>query len=528
LEAGNVSADVLIKNGLVIDGSGKAGEVRPVAIKGDRLYLPRPGEAVQAKVVVDAQGLVVAPGFIDIHSHTTLNGLVRSKGGSKLSQGITTEITGNCGAFPSPYTPENLETLSSVHNMDWSLPGYRRYLQQFQTTPISHNLGFLIGHGSVRAAVMGYEDRKPTAAELEKMKEYVAEGMEHGAMGMSTGLGYPPGIFSEIDELVELYKVVAKYGGIHATHMRDEGDELLESIDEAIAISRRSGASLQVSHLKATGKPNWGKVVAAREKLEAARREGLDVNYDFYPYTACSTGLSSQLPNWVHEGGWSKSAVRLQEPETRARILAEVKDMLEEAVGWHNYLITLLSEKNRHLEGKNLAEIAEIRGQHPAEAMLDLLLEEEGDIDMIKFAMTEADVRTVAAGELSMVGTDGSAELLNDPHKRKPHPRAYGSFPRVLRLFWREQGLYSLEALIAKMTAVPARKLKLNGRGLIADGYFADLVLFDPETIGDTATYANPHQLAAGIHKVYVNGALAYEEGRFLDPKSGVMVKPSI
>lgn len=522
-----MKANILIKNGMVMDGSGKAGEVRPVAIKGDKLYLPQPGEAVQAGEVVDAQGLVVAPGFIDIHSHTTLNGLVRSRGGSKLSQGITTEITGNCGAFPAPYTPENLDAAPSLQDMDWSLPGYRRYLQQFRTTPISHNLGFLIGHGSVRAAVMGYEDRKPTAAELDRMKEYVAEGMKHGALGLSTGLGYPPGIFAEIEELVELYKVVAQYGGIHATHMREEGDELLQSIDEAIEISRRSGAPLQVSHLKAVGKPNWGKVITAMEKLEAARKEGMDVNYDFYPYTACSTGLSSQLPNWVHEGGWTKAAERLQGPATRARILAEVIDKLEDAVGWHNFLITSLSEKNRHLEAKNLAEIAEIRGQHPAEAMLDLLLEEQGDIDMIKFSMSEEDVRAVAVGELSMVGTDGSALALDDPHNRKPHPRAYGSFPRVLRLFWREQKLFTLEALIRKMTAVPARKLRLDRRGLIADGYFADLVLFDPETIGDTATYANPHQLAAGIHSVYVNGALAYEGGRFLDPKRGVMVMPA-
>lgn len=519
--------DVLIKNGLVIDGSGREGKVRPVAIKGNKLLLPEIGEDIPAKVVVDAHEMVVAPGFIDIHSHTSLNTLVTSQGGSKLSQGITTEITGNCGILPASYSPDTGEMDLSVQDIDWSLPGYRNYLQQFDNTPISHNLGFLLGHGSLRAAVVGYEDRAPTEAELEKMKEYVAEGMKLGAMGMSTGLGYSPGIFAEIDELVELYKVVAEFGGIHATHMRSEGNGLLESIDESIEISRRSGASLQVSHLKAVAKPNWGKVVAAIDKLEAAKREGLDVNYDFYPYTASSTGLSSQLPNWVHEGGWSGAEGRLKDPQSRAKIVTEVTANLEEAVGWQNILVSSLSEKNRPLEGKDLAEIAIIRGQHPAEAMVDLLLEERGNIGMIKFSMTDEDVSIIATNKLSMVGTDGYALPLNDPKNRMPHPRSYGAFPRVLRLFWREQKLFSLETAITKMTSAPARKLRLEGRGLIADGYYADLVLFDPVAVSDTATYANPHQLAAGIHSVYVNGALAYEGGRFLDPKSGVMVRPS-
>lgn len=521
-----MTADVLIKNGLVVDGSGKEGERRDVAIKGDRIILPEPGTEIEAKEVVDAQGLVVAPGFIDIHSHTTLNSLVKSQGGSKLSQGITTEITGNCGAFPAPFTRDSEEMELSVRDIDWSLPGYRNYLEQFANTPISHNLGYLIGHGSIRAAVMGYADRKPTAAELEKMKELVAEGMKHGAMGMSTGLGYSPGIFAQLDELVELYKVVAQYGGIHATHMREEGDEVLESIDESIEISRRSGAPLQVSHLKAVGKPNWGKVVIALEKLEAARKEGMDVNYDFYPYTASSTGLSSQLPNWVHEGGWTKAEERITHPVSRAKIIAEVIEKLEASVGWHSFLLTAFSEKNRSLEGKTLAEIGQMRSQHPAETMLDLLLEEHGYIGMIKFSLADEDVSTVAAGELSMIGTDGYALPLNDPKNRKPHPRSYGTFPRVLRMFWREQKLFSLETVIQKMTAAPARKLKLKERGLIKDGYYADLVIFDPDTVSDTATYDNPHQLAVGIHSVYVNGKKAYEPGTFLDPKSGVMVRP--
>jgi len=518
--------DVLIKNGLVVDGTGKIGKKRPVAIKGDKLILPGNAEKISAKQVVNAKGLVVAPGFIDIHSHTTLNSLVISKGGSKLSQGITTDITGNCGALAAPYSPQGE---LSVRDIDWSPEGYCSYLKQFNNTDISLNMGFYIGHGSIRAAVMNYEDRKPTPAELEKMKEYVAMGMEHGAMGLSTGLGYSPGIFAEIDELVELCKVVAQYGGIYATHMRQEGDFVLDSIDESIEIAHRAQLPLQVSHLKAVGKPNWGKVVIAIAKLEEAKEKGLDANYDFYPYTASSTGLSSQLPNWVHEGGWEKAEQRIQDPNTRAQIINEIKPALEEAVGWNNIMISSIdSEKNQALEGKNLEEIGQIRQHSPVDCMLDLLLEEKGSVGMIKFSMAKEDVATVASGNLSMVGTDGYALPMNDPKNRKPHPRSYGAFPRVLRLFCREQKLFCLETAIHKMTGAPAQRLRLDKRGHIQDGYFADLVLFNPKTVSDTATYSDPHQYAAGIHSVYVNGKKAYQEGgEFLDPKSGVLVSPT-
>lgn len=523
-----MAADVLIKNGLLVDGTGKEGQRRSVAIKGDKIILPAEGDDPEAAQVIDARGLVVAPGFIDIHSHTTLNSMRKSKGGSKLSQGITTEITGNCGMFPAPLSVDSAEMEMSVRDIDWSMEGYNKYLSQFAKTEITLNLGYYVGHGAIRAAAMGYDDRKPTPAELDLMKQYVAEGMKMGAMGLSSGLGYPPGMFADIDELVELCKVAAQYGGIYATHMREEGDGVLESIDESIEISRRSGAPLQVSHLKAVGRPNWGKVKIALARLEAAEKEGLNVSYDFYPYTASSTGLSSQLPNWVHEGGWEKAQERLQDPVTRAKITADVKSRLETAVGWHSIMVSAIeSEQNRALEGKNLEEIGKIRNQHPVEAMVDLLLEENGSVGMIKFSMADEDVSTVAAGRLAMIGTDGYALPLNDPVNRKPHPRSYGTFPRVLRVFWREQKLFSLETIVHKMTGAPAAKLKLDKRGLIRDGYYADLVLFNPETISDVATFENPHQLSEGIHSVYVNGKKAYDHGQFLDPRSGVLVRPT-
>lgn len=515
--------DLLIENGLVIDGSGKEGQIRPVAVKGERILLPGPGAEVTASARVDAQGLVVAPGFIDIHSHTTMDNLMKSKGGSKLSQGITTEITGNCGILPPPPSASEEDLVLSLQ----SPQGFSKYLQHFAQGKISMNIGYFVGHGSIRAGVMGYADRKPLPTELEKMKEMVAAAMEHGAMGLSTGLVYPPGMFADTPELVGLCKVAAEYGGIYATHMRSESNGVLAAVDEAIEIARLSGAPLQISHLKATGRQNWGKVAQALAKLEAAEREGLEASCDFYPYTASSTALSSQLPNWVHAGGWEAVEQRLTDSRTRAKIIGEIKTYLEESVGWQSIVVSSIqSEANRALEGKSLEEIGALRGQHPVDALLDILLEERGTPGMIKFSMSPEDVSTVAAHRLSMVGSDGVAIALNDPDNRKPHPRNFGSFPRVFRLFHREQGLLSLEATVHKMTGAPAAKLNLFQRGLIREGYFADLVLFSAQTIGDVADYGNPHQLCRGIHSVYVNGKLAYEQGRFLDSQSGVLVKP--
>ncbi|MGI6366427.1 MAG: N-acyl-D-amino-acid deacylase family protein [Bacillota bacterium] len=522
-----MNVDLLIENGLVIDGSGRQGQIRPVAVKGDRILLPDPEAEVAAAARVDARGLVVAPGFIDIHSHTTIGNLLSSRGGSKLSQGITTEITGNCGLLPPPPSVSGGGMELSMQDIDWSPQGFGKYLEHFSHGEISMNIGYFIGHGSIRAGVMGYANRKPRPAELEKMKDLVTAAMEHGAMGLSSGLVYPPGMFADTHELVELCKVVARYGGIYVTHMRSESNGVLEAVDEAIEIARRAGLPLQISHLKATGRQNWGKVALALAKLEAAEREGVEANCDFYPYTASSTGLSSQLPNWVHAGGWEAARRRLTDPNTRARIIAEIKTYLEESVGWQSIVVSSIhSKENQALEGKSLEEIGAIRGQHPVEALLDLLVEERGTPGMIKFSMSPEDVGTVAGHRLSMVGSDGVAIALNDPNKRKPHPRNFGAFPRVFRLFYREQGLLSLEAAVHKMTGAPAAKLNLPQRGLIEEGYFADLVLFSAQEIGDASDYGNPHQLSRGIHSVYVNGKLAYEEGRFLDPRSGVLVKP--
>ncbi|MDT8859684.1 D-aminoacylase [Alkalihalobacillus sp. MEB130] len=529
-----MNVDTLIKNGLVIDGTGQKGKHQLVAIKENKIILPQTESHVIAKEVIDADGLVVAPGFIDIHTHSDITLLVDSRGASKVSQGITTEIIGNCGMGAAPCPSERKsqikETGSVIYaeEIEWSWNEYKEYLKQFQIKGVSMNVGFLLGHGAIRAAVMGFEDRTPTKAEMNEMKEYIREGLKLGAVGMSSGLEYPPGMFADVEELAELCKVVVEYGGIYSTHMRNEDEYLLDSIEESIEVARKSGVSLQVSHLKAVGKQNWGKVVLAIERLESAEKEGLNVHYDFYPYTASSTSLTSQLPKWAQAGGWSKLADRLSDVELRKKIIEEVKQKIESSVGWESIVIASVQTKeNAKLEGRNLEEIAKVKRQSPVEAMLNLIYEETGSVKMIKFSMSEEDVSTVAAGKLSMVGSDGYALAKEGPLSiGKPHPRSYGSFPRVFAEYQRKQNLFSLEQAIYKMTGAVAKKLNFIDRGTIHEGCYADLVIFHPELIKDVATYTNPHQYSEGIHTVYVNGHKVYETGKFLDPKTGVMIKP--
>ena len=507
--------DTLIENCLVVDGTGQPGSYRPVAIKNGIIALPR--RPVSAKQTIDAHGLVLAPGFIDIHSHSSVGGLLESRGQNKLSQGITTEITGNCGILPD-FPDGKGQPVSGMTQ-------FTEYLAHFHSSGLPMNIGFYIGHGSVRAATVGYMDRPPTPKELATMKDMVAQGMEYGAVGLSTGLVYPPGAFAKTDELIELCKVVAADGGVYATHLRSEGDGLLAALKESISIAQGANIRLQVSHLKATGKNNWGQVSLALANLEAAAAQGLEASCDFYPYTASSTGLISQLPNWVQEGGWKSAKLRLRDPALHKKILGAVSNSIEKSAGWEGVIVSSIdSLNNRCLEGESLAEIGKSRGIHPAQALVDLLLEEEGSPGMIKFSISEADVNTVAAHRFSMVGSDGLAMTINDPRFRKPHPRNYGAFPRVFRLQQRELRLFSLETAIYKMTGAPAAKLNLLKRGLVREGFHGDLVLFDPDTIADTATYAEPHQLSKGIHSVWVNGELAYQQGRCLGPGRGTLV----
>lgn len=527
-----MNVDLLIQNGLLVDGTGEPGTHGSVAVKDGKIIVTEI-EHVTAREVIDASGLVVAPGFIDIHTHSDLTLLIDSRGASKVSQGVTTEIIGNCGLSTAPcpleWKSNIIDSASILYGdiADWNWTDYREYVQEFDRRGISLNVGFFVGHGTVRAAVMGYEDRKPTRAEMDQMKAIVADGMENGAVGLSSGLIYPPGSFAEIEELVELCSVAAGYGGIYSTHMRDEGDGLLDSIEESLEVARRANIPLQISHLKSTGKRNWGKMKEAVEYIEKARAEGVDVHYDFYPYTASSTYLTALLPKWVHDGGWEKAVERISDFPTRVKMKAEIEAQVSQ-YGWNNILIAgVKTELNREFEGRTIAELGNITKQEPVDAMLDLLAEEEGQVSIVRFTMSEEDVSIAAAGTLSMVGSDGLAIAKDGVLGRgKPHPRSYGSFPRVFAKFQREQNLFSLEQAVYKMTGAAAQKLNLKNRGFIKDGFAADLVVFDPKQIRDIATFTDPHRYSEGVVSVYINGVKAYDQGQFLNPKSGVVVRP--
>jgi N-acyl-D-amino-acid deacylase len=518
--------DVLIKNGLVVDGSGKSGQTYDIGIKDNKIVFPDVN--VEAEEVVDATGLVVAPGFIDIHTHSDITLLVDSRGASKISQGVTSEIIGNCGLSTTPCSHEYKSKIKDScsflfgDTVDWTWNGYTDYLNLFREQGISLNVGFYIGHGTVRASAMGYNDRKPTEEEMERMKSYIAQGMENGALGMSSGLIYPPGCYADTDELVELCKVVSQYGGIYSTHMRDEGDGLLDSIEESLEIARRANVSLQISHLKAVGKQNWGRVASAVKRIDEARSEGIDVHYDFYPYTASSTYLTSLLPAWVQDGGWEKADERLRDRECREKIASEIIQ------DWSDVLIaTVKTQENKCFEGKTIAEISESHNKNGIEILFDLLLTEAGAVSMVKFSMCEEDVIAAAAGTHAMVGSDGFAIASEGVLSTgKPHPRSYGSFPRVFSKYQRELDVLTLEEAVYKMTGAPANKLGLTDRGHIKENFIADIVLFDPIKIKDVATFLDPHRYSVGVRTVYVSGKKAYEDGEFLDPKSGEILRP--
>ena len=522
---------LLIRNGTVIDGSGGARERADVAIVDDRIVAVAPDLAGDADRLIDATGLVVAPGFIDIHSHSDFFYEQCPEAESKIRQGVTTEVVGMCSFSPAPCTPESrhpveqaAQSLGASLKVRWTT--FDEYLDTLESARPSINVVHFVGHGPIRSAAMGAEDRAPTAAELDRMQGLLAEAIAAGAFGFSSGLVYAPSAFARTEELIALARSMASRGGRYFTHMRGEAHTLLDSIAEAVRISEEGEVPLQIAHLKALGRENWPLFDRALEMIDAARGRGLDATADVYPYAASSTFMSAILPPWVHDGGIAKFLERIASPPTRRRIVAEhvtADGRWRTAQGTLAFSeIMIATCPSPQDEGSSLADLATRRGMPAAEAMLDLLVEHDAAVSVVMFSQAEANVQKALRQSYVMIGSD-SAGLASGagPHAGHPHPRMYGTFPRVLGKYAREAGLFPLEEAVAKMTGQPAAKLGLSRRGLLRGDYFADIALFDPAMVRDEATFEDPHRYPAGIPYVIVNGDVVVDGGRFNPRASG-------
>ena len=523
--------DILIQGGTVIDGTGRPPRPADVAIAGDRIEAIDRLPGASAARVIDAAGYVVVPGFIDMHSHAdfTLPGLPTAD--SKLHQGFTTEVVGNCGASPAPLTPARRQdvidsTGLALPMLAWSWTTFRSYLDALTGERLSINVAPLVGHGTVRLVVMGAGDSRPTPDQRRTMAAEVRRAVDEGAIGFSTGLIYPPGVYADTDEVVELARAAGEGGGFYASHIRGEGVSLLTAIAEAIEVGRRASVSVEISHLKAAGQPNWPKMARAIEIIEAARAEGLDVTADMYPYPAGSTMLAALLAPWVHAGGREALLARLDDPADRARILAELDDtgMVRDA-GWDGILIAGCPAQPEY-EGRALPHIATGLGLSPAETVIEILREARGEAEMILFMMSEDNVALGLRQPWVMIGSDGEGRAKHGPYGAgKPHPRNYGTCPRFLGHYVRDHGVVPLPEAIRKLTSLPATKLGLRDRGRLEPGAAADVVVFDPATVADTATFAEPHRYPAGIPWVLVNGDPVIARGAHTGSRPGRVLK---
>lgn len=522
--------DLLIRQARVVDGTGSPWFAADVAVTEGKIVAVAPNLGGDAKEVVDGANMMLTPGFIDIHSHSDFQLPIDGCADSRLLQGVTTEIGGNCGLSPAPVLPESIDMLKKYAGFlsqelayDWQSLG--EYLDRVAAAKPAVNFGTLVGHGTLRVAAMGFADRKPTEAELTLMQRLLTESMEQGAFGVSSGLIYPPGCYADTDELAEVAKVIAPYGGFYETHMRDEGDGILGSIEESAEVGRRAGVPVQIAHHKVVGRFNWGKGVKSQQRIADFRAEGLDIVCDQYPYTAASTTITTIFPHWAHEGGVDGLLSRLQDSETRGRLRqAVLEDMEQTARKWDDILIASLNcPENKHLEGKTVAQAAQEAGQDACEFAFDLVIAERAAISVVTFGMDEEDVKTIMKHPLTMIGSDGSATAIEGPGK--PHPRTFGTFVRVLSKYALQEGLFSFEEGVRKMTSLPASRARLHDRGLIRPGYWADLVLIDTNKLEERTSYADPRQAPAGIEKVWVNGELAVNDNKITGVRAGQVLR---
>ena len=526
--------DVLITNGRIVDGTGAPWYRGDVAISGDRIAAIGTLTGAAARLKVDATNFVVSPGFIDLLGQSEFNVLVDGRAASKVLQGVTTEVTGE-GSSIAPLNERMVKdglanaTYFGI-TQDWrTLADYFRRLELRSKTAI--NVATFVGAGGVRNYVVGKDDRPATPAELEAMKQLVAQAMQQGALGLSTSLQYVPDRFASTDEIVELAKVAARFGGVYFSHQRSESGKIFESLDEVFTIAERANIPAEVWHLKTAYKANFGKMPEVLRRIEAARSRGLDVSANQYPYTRASNGLDACLPLWVREGGLEKMLARLNDPAQRERIRKDMDDA--NATTWENQwygsgggdgvmVSTVLNPALRKYEGMTLTEIGKAMGKDPRDAVMDLVVADKGESSVIISIMTEDDVRTALKHPLVGVGTDSGAKAEDGKlSESKSHPRAWGSFPRILGHYVRDEHLLPLEEAIRKMTSKAAARVHLNDRGILRPGMKADITVFDPATIRDVATFENPNHYSVGVKQVFVNGRRVLADGVMTAERSG-------
>ncbi len=512
--------DLLVRGGHVFNGLGTPGLDVDVAVRADRIVLIAPGIAPgRARRVIDARGMAVAPGFIDPHSHTDLELVVNPRAESKIRQGVTTEIAGNCGytLFPlaGSFREEKERLLRDRYGIELTWEDVNGFFDALAKGGMAVNYATFMGHGSLRQAVVGTDDRAASPEEIGRMQELLGAALQSGVMGLSTGLIYAPGMFASPEELIAMCSVVAHWGGVYTTHMRDEGDFLAESVEESITVARASGVSLQISHLKLAYPRNWPKIHQVLSRISEVRAHGLDILADRYPYTATSTFLSVFFPRWIKDGSIRENLLQVRGTGREAELRQHLRRQEEKLGSWDNILIaSVLTEESGRLVGKTVLQAAREEGRDPFDFIIDLVIRENDQVGMINFSLNEETFKRIILHPLVVIGSDGWAlapyGLLS---RDKPHPRSYGTFPRMLGRYVRDERIMSLGRAIEKMTSLTAEKFGISGRGRIQKGWFADLVVFDPARVMDRSTWESPHQYPVGIEQVIVNGRVVIDGG---------------
>jgi len=529
--------DLVIRNARIVDGTGNPYYLAHIAVSQGRIVkIDRHVDPGGARKVIDADGMVACPGFFDTHSHDDAYLIAKPNCDDKVLQGVTTEVIGNCGYSLAPLSEEHhadLRNIARIIGGDhmpenvWRIRSFADYLAELERVKPGINVVPLVGHAAIRIAVMGMEQRDPTAAELGEMKSLTAKAMEEGAFGLSAGLIYVPANYAKTEEIIELVRIVGQYHGLYTTHLRSEGDDVMEAIEEALSIGQAGQVRVVISHHKVMGRGNWGRSVETLQKFEEARAGGQEVVCDQYPYTAGSTYLAALLPPSIQAGGYEAYCEKLKDPNLRRVVVNQIEDddrdqweNMIKAAGFEGVVITEIREHREYI-GKSIAEIAKFEGKDPYDVFFDLLIEEGEGVGVILHYMDEQDVQRILKSPLAMVGTDGFPDF----GESKVHPRQTGTFPKILGRYVREQGLIRLEEAIRKMTSLPAQTFRIKKKGLLKEGLDADIVIFDPDTVLDRATFDDPRQKPEGIVWVLINGEVAVEEGLVTGATSGKVLR---